>query len=455
MNPPLTFIDRDAYAKAQALVTSYAATSQPANPPELYPGDTLPWGFVFLRLAVQGATSSPYPYFIQDPSGWSNVTIEAGAIGQTPDGGSYTLSGTAGGTTAPIAFDATAGTVQTRIRTLTSLGAATVTGNAGGPYSVDSGSTASPTLDLSDDSAALAPDGSRSAIVKTQVADGSLNNRWVITLVRAFLLYNDSWSPLDSPLVTDTTEQAGNESPPLSSKVKRIRWNSDALGGAVTLSLTDDGGETSSVGPIPFDADAPTFSSFFTDQTVISVTKNNAGDYTVRFTGAFANNTTVDLEPDTNTLEVPLGLQAPIVVSVAGALALFASESSTTTQIDVTLTIRVTESAGQPATVVQMPATLFRTFPVDGGPATGQPAYLNTHTGITFLKAITGYTGGGSTNLDGLSTTAYNTLDLVEMIHTVDGAGQFQFTNPNATATATGLVIEPLDNSAARWIRKL
>lgn len=56
----------------------------------------------------------------------------------TPTGGTFTISWR-GNTTAGIAYDASAATVQTAIRLLPGLSAATATGSAGGPYTITTG----------------------------------------------------------------------------------------------------------------------------------------------------------------------------------------------------------------------------------------------------------------------------------------------------------------------------
>ena len=85
---------------------------------------------------TNGATSLtlPTPYYaVEGGVGerTSTVTLPEGTTG-----GSFTLA-FGDETTAPIAHDAPAATVQTAVRALGGvLGAATVTGEAGGPYSV-------------------------------------------------------------------------------------------------------------------------------------------------------------------------------------------------------------------------------------------------------------------------------------------------------------------------------
>ena len=62
--------------------------------------------------------------------------VQTVTVSGSPTGGNYTLTGN-GATTGNIAHNAAAGTVQTAVRTLGGdFSAATVTGSAGGPYTV-------------------------------------------------------------------------------------------------------------------------------------------------------------------------------------------------------------------------------------------------------------------------------------------------------------------------------
>lgn len=61
--------------------------------------------------------------------------VQVATINGTPTGGTFTIS-YGGNTTAGIAYNAAASTVQTAIRLLPGLSAATVSGSAGGPYTI-------------------------------------------------------------------------------------------------------------------------------------------------------------------------------------------------------------------------------------------------------------------------------------------------------------------------------
>lgn len=61
--------------------------------------------------------------------------VQVITINGTPTGGTFTIS-YAGQTTSALAYNAAAATVQTAVRLLNGLAAATVTGSAGGPYTI-------------------------------------------------------------------------------------------------------------------------------------------------------------------------------------------------------------------------------------------------------------------------------------------------------------------------------
>lgn len=94
-----------------------------------YPNGYLPSGLV---LAEKTSTGLFGPY-----SGTTDE-VQTATVTGAPTGGTFTLTWN-GQTTAAIAYNATAATVQTALAALSNIGAGnvTVTGVAGGPYTVD------------------------------------------------------------------------------------------------------------------------------------------------------------------------------------------------------------------------------------------------------------------------------------------------------------------------------
>lgn len=115
------------------------ADGNPARLPSPIPAKThmlMKYTRVAPPAVTNGATSLalPTPYYaVEGGAGerTSTVTLPDGV-----EGGTFTLT-IGGSTTEPIPYDAPAATVQTAVRALGgALGAATVTGTAGGPYAI-------------------------------------------------------------------------------------------------------------------------------------------------------------------------------------------------------------------------------------------------------------------------------------------------------------------------------
>ena len=100
----------------------------------------------------------------------SGNRVQVVTITGTPTGGTFTLT-YAGATTDPIAFDAAASTVQTRIRALGgTLSGATVAGSAGSPYTITIGVVGSAAAPFTADGSSLTG-GSSPAVVVAKTPD--------------------------------------------------------------------------------------------------------------------------------------------------------------------------------------------------------------------------------------------------------------------------------------------
>jgi len=379
------FVNLDANRADGGFVQSFSQNIPAVNLPQFARSDSFPIRVLFVRQ-TQDITAN-LPFYYVDPSGFSSVKFAGGEIGATPDGGTFTLTSSLGGTTGGIAYNAVAATtVQTAIQALTGLSAATVTGNAGGPYSVDSNQTTNASLAITASAAALAPDGSTVVIVKTQTANGSLTNRWNISLAKAYpILITAGWTALPAAAVTVTTVQAGSAT---QNKTFQVEWNADAYAGTVMLTFTGDTA-TGSIGPIGFSANPDQIAAAFAKHVDIAlaanvgIVKNAPGKFTVTMLGAgIANSNTPALATSSNTLQVPVGLTAVATVSTAGADALLGSADS----VDITIEVEVRESAGQPNTAAQATTQLLKDLIVNTpGMATGNEDWAT----IDDIEALT------------------------------------------------------------------
>ncbi len=147
-------------------VTVGAYTAPTANPASLLPaGSTLTVKTVRPGTASLSAKWS-FPDVLTDPP--------------LMDDGTFTLTNPATSlTTAPIAFNADSATVQAAMRPISGWTAVTVTGNAGGPWTVDHGEVGAYADPVSDASAFL-PANSSLAVVRTVTGTASVNAKWTV-----------------------------------------------------------------------------------------------------------------------------------------------------------------------------------------------------------------------------------------------------------------------------------
>lgn len=354
------FVNLDASNLSQGFVESFTQNIPAVNLPQFPRSDSSPIRLMFVRQNVDATADLPFRYI--DPSGFSSVKFAGGIIGAKPDGGTFTITDTAASqTTAAIAYDASAATVQTAIRAAltTNFSTATVTGDAGGPYSIDRGTTGA-IADITANAQSLAPDGSTVSIDNSQVGSAFLNARWNVSLNKAYpILVTSGWGPMPSAAVSVTVVQAGSAT---ANKTFRVTWNADAYAGAVTLKFTGDTTEAS-IPPIAFSANADDVATAFanhpdvTAATNIAVIKNGPGDYTIGCIGDGIKLSNIPtLVEANNTLQVPVGLTAVCPVSTAGADDILGSASSAS----ITIEVEVRESSGQPNTVAQATTKLLK-----------------------------------------------------------------------------------------------
>ena len=98
-----------------------------------------------------------------------------------PNGGTFSLTNpTGGGTTAAIAYTASAATVQTAMRAVSGWSAVVVTGGAGGPWSVDRGA-AGAYAEPTGNAANLLPEGSSVLVANVQQGAAGVNELWTVS----------------------------------------------------------------------------------------------------------------------------------------------------------------------------------------------------------------------------------------------------------------------------------
>lgn len=355
------FINLDEDDPAKAFVTSFTDSAPLVELPKWPRSDSKPLQLIFLRRNPD--VNADFPFSYVDPSGFSSVKFGGGVIGATPDGGTFTLTDPAGAqTTTAIAYNApasgVAGSVQTVMRATltTNYSSCTVTGDAGGPYFIDRGTTGA-IADLTATATSLSPDGSTIAVTNTQAGSATLNERCRVKLVKALpILKASGWTALPAAAVTIDVVLAGGAS---QQKTWRLYWNSDAYGGAVLLS-SNGGSNTRNIGPLSFNSNADDVADAFAlhpDYTAdgASVVRNGPGDFTITILGAAGRSGTPSLSEADNTLLVPLGLTAVVSVATAGADDILDGEE----EADITIEVEIREASGEPNTCAQGSAKII------------------------------------------------------------------------------------------------
>lgn len=326
-------------------------------PPSFFLGDT---GINYeVHLLTPSATNSidrPYEYI--DPTGIT-LDVALGLIDQEPTAGTFTLTDPAAAqTTAAIAFDVSAATFQTALRAgcPTNYSSATVTGDAGGPWTIDR-VTVGVLAQLTGTGTGLSPDSFVGTIL-LRAGTVSYSSRQRVRLLQQPACFDSPTDPLDSAAVTIVVKQAGSAS---ANEVQRVSINDDCYDGSFSLTSTTLGAannETFTSGPIPYnstDAAMQTIiNAAFGTGNEVSVTQVNNWTWDVEFTGANVELTNMaDMTGNASGLIVPVGLAGILTLNTATALGLVGDDASVAVTFEIQQTL-----AGLITTLYQNAATI-------------------------------------------------------------------------------------------------
>lgn len=295
------------------------------------------------------------PYIFLDPPATFKLAARQSSIYTFPTGGTFTITVPAGGTTSALAYNASAATVQTALRLLTDFTACVVTGDDGGPWTVQLVGAGAVSGTLTFTTAGLIPNGSTGWVTNPQDGSGTQDEVFYFGLHRAYpMLRASGWTGTPTVSVGATIVQNGSAS---ANKVYAIEWNNNATGGNVWLSVLA-GGTTMTVGPISYAATVDEFREALEAHTGIAegdveVSEGDeAGSYEVTFTGTLANSNTPTIATSSDTLFVPSGLLGTLTLSTYGCDLVLDGE----VEADVVLEAEATFTVGQPETICNTPA---------------------------------------------------------------------------------------------------
>lgn len=237
MATPLNvFVNESASDPKNALVRGFKDTGS-ASQICISQGDTARPVEVHLLEENTGEDNAEFPFRYVDPTDVA-LKIGIGSIAQPATGGTFTITdSSASQTTAAIAYGASAATVQSAIRAAltTNFASCTVSGSAGGPWTVDRVTTGAFTTNLTATTAGLTPVGAVAEIKNTQDGTSLISEVWTIQLFAPpAILANLSASYLPSAAVAVTPIVNGGAN---TNEIQQVDWNADAYAGSVSLSI--------------------------------------------------------------------------------------------------------------------------------------------------------------------------------------------------------------------------
>lgn len=460
------FINQSNPDTERALVASFTSTAQ-AQGLMLTEGDSGKTIELHFLKENPDDEDTERPFVYEDPTGWT-VKFAVGEIGDPVNSGTFTLTDpVASQTTAAIAYNASAASVQTILRAgcATNYGSATVTGNDGGPWTINRGTTGAIATNLTGSAAGIDPENSTLRILKLQTGTASINDKFHIQLKKAAaVLKLTGWSALPSATVTPSIVQAGSAVAPKANKIFRVQYNADAYAGSVSFLFTGD--TTAGTVSWKYNATADEVKTAWelhtdVEDDGVTVTKSGPGDFTIELVGAGIKESNVPtLANSSNTLSVPVGLTGTINVLSAGVVDLLNGATRATTNLEIEKTV-----TGDTTTVAFRSDTLLRAELINSSPGTPtgtDPAFSQTETNLYFGwngpgRGITGLTGGGATNLDGIATVDYASL-MVFVDDATHGPGWWLLKTGSTAENAAAGIVHPDDRHAVTnnkiWERK-
>lgn len=386
---------------------------------------------------------------------WKYVTPPPGyrfAIGKVddrPEAGTWTITDGVG-TTPGIAHDADAAAVQAALAAATpgAIAGWTVTKPGTARWMFTATANGARAL-LSVSTAGLAP-SSFADVYALQEGLPSVPEIQEVELFANPAGYQDTWEPLPAADVTVEVIDAGGAG----NAQQRIVFDPVPVGGSYVLTMPN-GSQTPVIDVFASESvilEAIQEVTAYAGDGDVAVSGSAAlGEITISFQGTLAGQAQAEMGVRVNALQVPVGLAGELDLRTAAAKKLVRGQSG---NVASTMEARAVEG-GKP-TVLASGTVFLRNGLIE---TTTQQAHtamalLNAETGLVNGSAvgITGLTGGGSTNLDGVPTASM--VSAMYVIATEAGTGVWELVGSQEPHDPPR-VVHPqdfdLDNNARVW----
>ncbi len=236
MGPLRIFVNTTANDTKKAIVASYISNNDAdavilsvvdrARPVEVHLLEELPPG---------GDPQFPFKYL--DPTGLT-VNLAFGRVSLPTTGGTWKFADShAGQTTAAIDYNASAASVQAAIRAActTNFGSCNVSGNNGGPWTIDRGVNGAYIYDPSGDTSSTIPANSFLSVINTRDGNVNRSEEWTIQLFQpAAALASLSGTYLPAAAANAHNDQSGSAGV---NARQTVTWNTDAYAGFIGIQL--------------------------------------------------------------------------------------------------------------------------------------------------------------------------------------------------------------------------
>lgn len=420
------------------------------NFPNSFQGDTLS---LFMRF-MNPTGNATVPYVDADES-TAFVQVAIGTIGGVPTSGTFTITDPdAPQTTAAIAFNASAATLQSAIQAglTTNWSMATVSGPVGGPWTVTNGANALRSR-LTIQGGDLVP-ASQGDVEIQAPGDGSNPAIQYIRLLLSPIAYQDSWTAYPAPSITVVNVQTGGVGMPASNSIQSITLNNQPYNGTFTITF---GGQTTA--PLSFNA---TPSQVQTALQVLSTIGSgnctvggSLGTFQITFIGTMGGMAQSPFTTSAAGLIGPLALMGNFSLATVGIEEAIGESQS----IQQTFEVKITPAGGAPQTVLQIPVLISNDL-IPNAPAIPTPTavYLLASNNLGDVASVS----TSRTNL-GLGTAAVadtgTTIGTIPLLTTggilpVATSNLVQGSGITLTAGGGVITVAATGGAAAPWLIK-
>lgn len=411
-------------------------------------------GVIPLEVGIVSRLANPTSgrqWSSMDLTGW---TIRA-AIGipfQVPKAGGYTLTFDSV-TTALLAFDATAAQIATALQTIVGAAAAITVSGSSGYFIVTILPTTNHTYaQILGDASDLAPLSIiETGIIIPNVGASPWEQVQTIRVVQNAAAENPLTVASAAPGATVTVLQVGG-----GGHNHKIRVTLTPLPYDGRWSITISAGES---GLLAWDISAADLVTALVAMPAVaasadvSVFREEEGVYLIGFQGALANTNMGTITVDASALRVLSTLSGELDLRTPGIESLLGNAG----QVAAFFEVEGTPPGGDPEKLYHAPINVIAPV-IDPATLTPQPrATFYTKAEIDalgvarrddFLSLVTGYTGGGATNLDGTVTVGLSVPRLYKFVRTGEGL-RFYALRAGTDAESSPAIIRPDDYNGA------